>query len=215
MPDQVLVEKRFIQNEGCQFRSSTNEDGEEQKYVTGIGVVYNKDTEIWPGFIERIAPGAFKNSLKSGGVVKSFINHRASNILSTTKSTPALELKDSKEGLQFTSPIPPTTYGNDLVVNLERENIKGASFSFTINEGGEKYKVDKDGTMYRTITDAVLYEIGPVTNPAYEQTEVSLRSKEHVLEKVKELTNENQQVVNRSNDELDIINAFLLKRKGV
>lgn len=203
-------EKRFTVNTEYYCRNE-NADGSEQSFVEGVGIVYNQTTELYQGVYEKILPGTFTASLSDNHTVKSFINHNPTEILSTTKSDPALQIIDNSEGLQFKSPIPPTSYGNDLIVNLERGNIKGASFSFTINEGGEIYETLPDGSLLRTITSAEIYEVGPVTNPAYEQTEVGLRSKEF-FDNMKRKLDEKEYQDTR---QLDIIKEFLQKRKGL
>lgn len=202
-------ENRVIQTDYCFCRSMIVDDVE-QHFVDGIGIVYNSETELYPGVYESIMPGAFSQSLNRYETIKSFINHDASRILSTTRSKPPLEILDNDENLQFIAPIPPTTYGNDLVVNLKRENIRGASFSFMVNPNGDKFRRDEDGNLHRTIVSAEIYEVGPVTNPAYKQTEIALRSKEY-------FDNINNRLMRKDNsdNELQIINEFLSKRKGL
>ena len=180
MPKEIRVINRNVE-----LRASGSED-DAQDYVEGIGIVYDTEVEIWPGFFEKIRSGALSDSLKDGSVKKSFFNHNPSFVLSTTESDPALELKDESDGLRFKSPIPDTTYGNDLRENLKRKNVRGASFSFDVDKEGEIITVDEKGNWHREITKATLYEIGPVTNPAYESTEVSLRSVENIVKEIKQ-----------------------------
>ncbi len=151
-------------------------DGEgEEKKAVGIGIVYDEWTELFPGFKERILRG----SVKHEKTVKSFFNHDPSMVLSTTRSKPALELNDTDKGLEFVSPIPPTSYGKDLIVNLERGNVKGSSFAFSVPKDGQK-TWEEDNVYYREIKKLNLFEIGPVTDPAYIQTSAQLRTAEDV-----------------------------------
>ena len=152
-----------------------SEGEDEGKKAAGVGIVYDEWTEIWPGYKERIKKGAVTRD----AVVKSFFNHDPSQVLSTTESTPALELKDTSKGLEYISPIPPTSYGKDLEVNLERGNVKGSSFTFDVPEDGDK-RWEEDGIFHRDIKKINLYEIGPVTDPAYIKTSANLRSAEDV-----------------------------------
>lgn len=208
--NELKEEYRYIVDREYTNRSIVNENGDEQVFVDGIGIVYNSKTEIFPGVTESIQPGAFSESLANFRTVKSFINHHPTEILSTTRSDPPLEIYDSENFLEFSSPIPPTSYGNDLIVNLKRGNIKGASFSFSISENGDHYKKLSDGTLHRTIIAAEIYEVGPVTNPAYEQTEVGLRSKEFFDKVIMSL-----ETKNHSDKQLNEIKNFLSKRKGL
>lgn len=173
------IENRFLETEEIEIRAVPGTGDEEQRYVSGIGIVYDKEVEIWPGLREKIRAGAFDASLKSGAEIKSYFNHRADFVLATTKSSPALELEDTATGLRFKAPIPPTTYGKDLAINLERKNVRGASFSFSIDDdGGDIVTRDKNGVVHREIVKGTIYEVGPVTNPAYPQTKVGLRDAE-------------------------------------
>lgn len=154
-------------------------DGDEEKKAVGLGIIYGDWTEIYPGFKERILKGA----VEKDKTVKSFFNHDPSMVLSTTRSKPALELNDTDKGLEYLSPIPPTSYGNDLIVNLERGNVKGSSFAFSVPKDGQK-RWEEDGVYYREIKKLILYEIGPVTDPAYIQTSAQLRSAEDVYNEI-------------------------------
>lgn len=151
--------------------------GEEGKSVSGLGIVYDAWTEIFPGFKERILKGA----AKPAAMVRSFFNHNPDQVLSTLESNPALEIKETDKGVEFTSPIPPTSYGKDLEINLERGNVRGASFAFNVNKNGDKWWEEK-GVTYREISDLVYEELGPVTNPAYLKTNVQLRSAQEAVE---------------------------------
>jgi len=151
---------------------------EENRTVTGLGVIYDEWVELWPGYRERIKRGA----VDLAPVVKSYFNHDPSKVLSTTESTPALKVNDVERGMQYVSPIPPTSYGNDLAVNLERGNVKGSSFAFDVPRGGDRWWEDDDGVVHREIKQLTLYEIGPVTDPAYITTTADLRSAEAVVE---------------------------------
>lgn len=149
--------------------------------VSGLGIVYDQWTEIWPGYMERVSRGAVKNA----GTVKSFFNHDPDYVLSTLESDPALVLRETEQGLEYDSPIPPTTYGNDLMINLARKNVRGSSFAFDVNR--DKWSRDDKDVVYRDITDLTLYEVGPVTNPAYIQTTASVRSREIMQQRAKEI----------------------------
>lgn len=204
-------EYRTIDNTKCLYECRYSQEGDKQEFISGMGIVYNAETEILPGIFESIRPGAFSKSLNRFDEIKSFINHDPSLILSTTRSTPPLEITDNENSLVFVSPIPPTTYGRDLAINVGRGNISGASFSFMIHDGGEIYSIDEDGNYHREIISAEIYEVGPVTNPAYQQTTVSLRNKESILKNIELL----KPSPKRDESELNKINNFLSQRKGL
>ena len=167
------MEKRALMTE---IRSS----GEgEDKRVSGMGIVYDQLTELWPGYKERINKGA----VRLAGTVKSYFNHDPNQILSTIDSNPALEINDTENGMEYNSPIPPTSYGKNLEINLERGNVKGSSFAFDVPKGGDRMWEDEEGVINREIKELVLYEIGPVTDPAFVQTTANLRTAQEALKR--------------------------------
>ena len=146
--------------------------------VTGTGAVYDRRSQDLGGFVEIIRRGAFKDSLEDGREIKSFYNHDPNQVLGTTTSEPPLKIRDTKEGLNFTVEIPDTSYGRDLQENLRRKNVKGSSFAFRVLDAGENWYRDDKGMTVREITAAELFELGPVTNPAYLPTTAAVRSLE-------------------------------------
>jgi len=170
MPKEI----RQLEIDDIELRS----DDDSESFVEGVGIVYDREVELWPGYFEKIRSGAFESSVRGDKDIKSFFNHNPSFVLSTTRSRPPLILDDGSNGLRFKSPIPDTSYGRDLRENLRRKNVRGASFSFTVARDGDSVTRDEKGNIRREITKGTLYEIGPVTNPAYKQTKVGLRDAE-------------------------------------
>ncbi len=150
------------------------ETAEDSARVIGAGAVYNKRSQDLGGFFEIIREGAFKRSLESGRVIKSFVNHDPNQVLGTTESNPPLTITDDKRNMGYEVEIPDTSYGKDLRENLKRGNIKGSSFQFRTIEDNW-YKDDKGETV-REVISAELFEVGPVTDPAYLPTISELRT---------------------------------------
>jgi HK97 family phage prohead protease len=200
-------EIRHIDVDSIEIRSEENE----QRLVEGVAIVYDREVEIWPGFFERIRPGAFEKSVRNGDEIKSYYNHNPSMVLATTKSKPALLIDDQVDALRFKAPIPPTTYGNDLKVNLERKNVRGASFSFTVAKDGDILTRDEKGKIHREITKGALYEVGPVTNPAYAQTKVGLRDAESVYQDIvaRMTVTESNEEIQRNQAALDLMKNII------
>src|SRR5690554_3250774 len=174
-------------------------EGEGQR-VIGLGVVYNKWEELWPGYRERILPGAVKFAPE----VKSYFNHDPNQVLSTTESDPPLEIRETNEGIEYNSPIFPTSYGRDLAVNLERQNVKGSPFTFMVPPGGDKRWQDQDGGFHREISVLIRDEIGTVTDPAVVSTTASVRSaREAQIEDWRGVQREQQRSESDSKPELD------------
>ena len=147
--------------------------GEDQEQrAVGLGVVYDRWEELWPGYREKISAG----TVEFAPVVKSYFNHDSNMVLATTESTPPLQMREIERGIEYDSPIPPTSYGRDLAVNLQRGNVKGSSFTFVVPRGGDRMWEDENGVVHREINKLILYEIGPVTDPAFVSTTASVRS---------------------------------------
>lgn len=160
-------------------------DNDNGKTASGLGIVYEQWTELWPGFHERILKGAAKPS----GIVKSYIDHDSARVLSTTESDPPLTLVETDSGYEYHTPIPPTSYGRDLEINLERGNIKGASFAFNVPRDGDRWW-EENGITYREISKLEFWEIGPVADPAYLQTTSGVRTAQQALDEYRSRCNQ-------------------------
>ena len=142
--------------------------------LAGYAAVYGQDSrEIVEGgrkFTERIAPGAFNETLASGADVKLYYNHDASMPLARTKSG-TLTLDSRADGLHYTATLPETTLGNDVRTLLERGDLTGEmSFGFYVERDTWNAKRTE-----RRIESARLVEISLVQDPAYDLTSSSLR----------------------------------------
>ncbi len=176
-----VLEKRVISVDEMELRDGDATNGAAQAYAEGLGVVYDREVELFEGYLEKIRSGALSRSVNGDEEIKSYIDHDLARILATTRSKPPLELSDTPQGLRFKAPIPPTSYGNDLIVNLKRRNIRGASFAFRVDDGGDIVTRDENGVFHREIISAQLFEVGPVANPAYPQTKAKVSGREELL----------------------------------
>lgn len=145
--------------------------------LVGHAAVFNRDSELIAGsFIERIAPGAFRESIAKGDDVRALINHDPSLILARTVSKTLL-LREDQHGLYVEIQIPRTTYAQDLVESTKRGDISQMSFGFTVSPGGERWERSPNGGPdIRTLLSVRLFDVSPVTYPAYPDTDVAVRS---------------------------------------
>lgn len=153
-------------------------DGE-KRTVAGYGAVFNSETVIGGQFREVILPGAFKNALSRD--VFSFFNHDESQVLGRTKSG-TLRVVEDANGLRYEVDLPDTSAGRDLRISMDRGDVDGSSFMFSIPDGGDAWDLSGDMPL-RTISQVNLYEVGPVTMPAYADATAGLRSLEEAREK--------------------------------
>ena len=79
----------------AETRFKTREDSGELR-IEGYFAVFNSNYEIWDGYTESIAPGAFAASL--GGDVRALVNHDTTLVLGRTTAG-TLELREDDTGL--------------------------------------------------------------------------------------------------------------------
>ncbi len=169
MPDKF--EKRF--NENHQVRAS--EDG---RKVGGYAAVFDSWTRIGPRFEERIAQGAFKNTLPNGDI-RALWSHNTEKVIGRTRNG-SLKLREDETGLAFDLDLPDTTEGRDAYTLIKGGYVTGVSFGFRVKKDSWE-RGDEGKPHRRTILDVELLEISPTPFPAYEQTHVAARSSDDVL----------------------------------
>ncbi len=138
--------------------------------LTGYAATFGVRAKI-ADFTETIAPGAFKGSLAGGTDVVALVDHDPGKLLARTRSG-TLRLNEDDRGLRFELDLPETQLGRDTLALVERGDIGGASFGFTIPAGGDQWRGSD-----RTLLKVNLVDISIVNSwPAYPQTSVSARS---------------------------------------
>ena len=152
-------------------------DGNE---MVGYGAVFNEDTEIngWEGnFIERLAPGAFAKTLADrGDRVKIQFDHGMDTRFGGAPIAVPIELREDDRGLFVRARFVDTEAGRDARELIRSGAVDGMSFRFSV----VREDIDKNSgpLPVRTVREVRLYEVGPVTWPAYEATTVGVRSAE-------------------------------------
>lgn len=157
--------------EGLELRFAQADD--EARTATGYAVLFNSEANIYDLWVEVIVPGAFDKSLQERDVI-AIHSHDSARIVGR-KNAGTLTLRSDSKGLAFENPLPDTSDGRDLAVQIDRGDIAGMSFGF------RAVKQEWDDTVEppkRTILEAELYEITYTALPAYHETEVGLRSLE-------------------------------------
>jgi hypothetical protein len=146
---------------------------------SGYAAVFNSDSEPLP-FVERIAPGAFKRSLKSKNNIRMYLNHDSSMLLATTRAK-TLRLMEDAKGLKVEADLPDTTVGRDLSTLIQRGDVDSMSFGFSVPPKGDSWS---DDGMVRELKEVRLYEVSVVTGfPAYQATSASVRSLDQLAER--------------------------------
>lgn len=155
----------------------TLEEREEgQPAIRGVAAVYYREGDptteyrLWDGAVERIQPGAFDRAVAEDDV-RALFNHDPSLILGRSKAG-TLKLELQEDGLHYVATPSDTSIYRDVTEHLRRGDVDGSSFAFVATD----VRWDKDGdTEVRTILQVSLYDVGPVTYPAYQATEAGYR----------------------------------------
>jgi HK97 family phage prohead protease len=137
---------------------------------TGYASVFNSPSEDLGGFVEYVAPGAFKRSLQSRNEVKLLWNHDSGEPLASLRGG-TMQLVEDSRGLKVTASLPNTTRGRDIAELLRTKVIDSMSFGFNVI----KDSWASDGKT-RTLESVRLFEVSIVSFPAYEATTAQVRS---------------------------------------
>lgn len=144
----------------------------EARQLQGYAAVFNQRTDILGLFEERIAPGAFKDAIGRDDV-RALFNHDPNYVLGRTTAG-TLRLFEDAKGLRYEVDLPDTQAGRDVSALVARGDVQGSSFSFQVKVEEESWDYEAKPPV-RTILRVKLYDVGPVTFPAYEQTSVAAR----------------------------------------
>jgi len=161
------MEKRIF---NIETRVDSTEDGRD--LVVGHASVYDSRSNNLGGFYEFIERGAFTEELIANSDVRALINHDPNLILARNTSG-TLNLTADERGLKYEFEMPETSYGKDLAISMKRGDITQSSFAFTVAE--DDWSTDEEGNNIRTIKKIDrLYDVSPVTYPAYNMAESDL-----------------------------------------
>jgi hypothetical protein len=164
VPD-LVIDKRF------------NEEAQEEmgaESIQGHAAVFDTigDGE-W--FREKIAPGAFANSILKDDI-RALFNHDSNFILGRNKSG-TLTLREDEKGLFVWIDPPNTSLGRDLKESIRRGDITQMSFGFEIIKE-ERQKGQNGEPDLFTLQEVKLWDVSPVTFPFYKETDVTVHSRE-------------------------------------
>jgi len=176
----------------------------------GIAAVVNSVTDL--GYFEEvIAPGAFDYALQKDYDIRCLFNHESELILGRTKANTCKVFVNAQGNLEYTW-VP--DYENPTHVSVVRSIMRGditqSSFAFTIREQvwteSEKY-----GNMGKRVVNVIedLYDVSPVTYPAYEDTEADARSILKMRDEERQISDAEQ-----SKADVDIIKLIAIRYKN-
>jgi HK97 family phage prohead protease len=201
-----MIEKRTITGT-IEYRA---EGDAMPKELGGIAAVVNSVTDL--GYFEEvIAPGAFDYALQKDYDIRCLFNHESELILGRTKANTCKVFVNAQGNLEYTW-VP--DYENPTHVSVVRSIMRGditqSSFAFTIREQtwteSEKY-----GNMGKRVVNVIedLYDVSPVTYPAYEETEADARSILKMRDEERQISDAEQ-----SKASADIIKLIAIRYKN-
>lgn len=171
------IERRVI---GATVEIRADEGSE--PVIVGYAAVYDAESNDLGGFTEIIEPGFFDLALSDD--VRALWNHNSDIVLGRTVAK-TLELSSDEHGLLTEIQPPDTQAGRDAITSIKRGDVDQMSFAFTVAADGDEWQRSENGRPLRILKRdgcAKLYDVSPVTYPAYEQTRVAARALDHVNE---------------------------------
>lgn len=172
------AERRFFtggRENGTEVRAEKRAEGDAEVYeVFGYASVFNSVTSVASWFDEEILPGAFDDVLQDD--VRALFNHDPNYILARSGGdSPTLTIGVDAKGLWYRFVMPDRTFANDLRDAIEAGDVSQSSFGFTVKTATW---IEREGLPdLRQITKiGKLYDVSPVTYPAYADTSVAKRS---------------------------------------
>lgn len=172
-----------IEKRSCTGRIKEERGDDDQSKIVGYAAIFDIETQIFPGFHEKISKGAFTESIASDDI-RAVFNHEPNLVLGRNTSG-TLKLFEDDTGLRYEISPPDTQFARDLMELIKRQDVSQSSFAFQVITDsivdGQNGKPD-----VRTLEKVKLFDISPVTFPAYTDTTVAVRNLNEWQKKKKE-----------------------------
>lgn len=139
--------------------------------VSGYAAVFNEEADIAGLFREVIERGAFREAISRDDVVF-LINHEGLPLARTRSKT--LTLTEDDHGLRMETVLDPDDPDvKSIVGKMKRGDLDKMSFAFWAEV--QEWDDTQDPPL-RSVKKARLHDVSIVTTPAYDGTEIGLRS---------------------------------------
>lgn len=179
--DRLAGEARSLEVAVTETRAIPADDG--GYVIEGHAAVFDSSSYPLPDgrggtFIEQVKRGAFRRALSDPeGPTVALINHDPNLVLASTGAQPpTLELWEDPKGLRIRAKVAPTSYAEDLRVLMERGDVSGMSFGFTVES--DRWWQDAQGRTRRDIQRiGRLTDVSVVTSPAYGEPSSEITSR--------------------------------------
>lgn len=181
-------EVRILDIEDAEVRAVGN-----SRKIEGYGIVFNKKSLDLGGFREVIVPEAVEGVFERSDVL-ALLNHDVSKgvLARSTNGKGTMALQIDAKGVRYSFDAPKFDLGDELLEGVRRGDIKGSSFSFTLEKDEWDYK---QKPALRTIKKfSMIYDMSPVYHEAYPDTTVALRNLDKLKEEVTETETKAEEV---------------------
>lgn len=202
----IKIQKKTQMKKNLETRNITTEIRnveENSRRISGLAIPSESRSELLYGeFYETIAKDALNEDLINNNDIKLYLNHDPSQgtFARSKFGKGSLRLFVTDRGIEFETELPNTAFGDALLEGIRRGDFDSLSFAFAPEE--DEWEENEDGTYNRTIRSiSFLDEISLLScAPAYEQTEVKLRSLEDFKEEKRQAKEEHDKAILESLD---------------
>ena len=170
----LVPERRVLTHFDAEMRVRKGDNG--KRTIEGYAAKFNALSQDLGGFQEKLHEKTFDRCLKRCDV-RGLRNHDPDKLLGRTKSG-TMRLATDDIGLRYEIDVPETQVGRDTVTDIERGDLDGSSFSFTVDEGDDDWDMTTTPPTRTVRNVRDLFDVGPVTYPAYLDTTTAARSLE-------------------------------------
>jgi HK97 family phage prohead protease len=148
------------------------------RLIEGYALVFNSKSNPLGGdnFFEIIRPEALTVDVLNRSDIFAKLDHDDfRGILARSKfGKGTLELEIDEKGLKYKFQAPKTALGDEVLEYLQRGDITGSSFAFTVAENGAEMQTENGVTIRYIKSFHRLYDVSPVFSPAYDETSVGI-----------------------------------------
>lgn len=146
--------------------------------LEGYAAVFNSEALIYERnreFMESIVPGAFARTVAAKDRIIMQFDHGQHPFFGSLPIARIDDLREDGHGLYVKATLNDNWMTEPIRSAIANGAVTGMSFRFSVPDGGDTW--DRSGDVAkRTIKEVKLYELGPVTTPAYADTSVGVRS---------------------------------------
>lgn len=166
-------------------------EGKDTRTIEGYAIVFEKESRVMFDpqkkrfFVEVIKRGAVTEDDFKKWDIKALMEHNKSRLLARSfNGSGTLQLSVDDYGVKYRFDAPNTVEGDNAIEMIRRKDIFGSSFAYTADEKQNvSYRRKDDGVLLREVNRLYrMYDVSPVSDPAYFGTDVNVRSLDEFFE---------------------------------